>query len=130
MKKFKIWLAERHNKEQIVDTITAHLGLDKQSGQSTPLDSFDPDTLSDKIKGLGFWNTLSAEKQNSIEAMIRDQRGTIADIVREIEEVDSGGGMQSLSPPQGKDKETQTTPNDPQQPSQPEIDNMQTPQGF
>jgi len=100
MKTFQIWIESRH-KQEIAETLISQLGLDKETGLSTPLDSFDPSDFMSKIQGLGIWNQLSPEKQISIKAKVENQQGTVGDLVDEMVEIDTTGNLGGVSPPIG-----------------------------
>jgi len=100
MKTFQIWVESRQ-KQEIADTLVSQLGLNKETGLSAPLDSFDPSDLASKIQGLGIWRQLSPEKQAAVKGKIDNQQGTIGDLVDEMIEIDTSGNLGGVSPPIG-----------------------------
>jgi hypothetical protein len=98
MKPFKIWL-ETRKEEEIKDYLLSQLNLDEEHGLSVSLDSLDPDETIATLRGHGNWQTLSPEKQKSIEDKIRNGLGTVGDLVDEMVERDATGGMGGVSPP-------------------------------
>lgn len=100
MKTFQIWVEVRQ-KEEIAKTLISLLGLDEETGLSTPLDSFNPSDLLGKLQGLGVWRQLSPEKQVSLKGKIENQQGTIGDLVDEMVEIDTSGNLGGVSPPIG-----------------------------
>jgi hypothetical protein len=63
------------------------------------LDSLNPDEVLSALKGHGFWQTLSTEKQIAVEDRIKNGLGTVGELVDEMMEPDTTGGMGGVSPP-------------------------------
>jgi hypothetical protein len=81
MKSFRMWIESRE--QNIRDTILTLLGLD-EDGLETPLESLKPENIISKLEPLGMWNNLPADKQNTIKAMIKNQLGTIGELIDKI----------------------------------------------
>ena len=88
------------SQENLFDEISeAIVNLDKEKGLGVTLDSLNPDEVLSALKGHGFWQTLSAEKQTAVEDKIRNGLGTVGDLIDEMLEPDTSGGMGGVSPP-------------------------------
>lgn len=86
MRTFKLWLETRE--QNIRDTILNLLGLD-DDGLETPLESLKPEHIISKLEPLGMWNNLPSDKQSVIKGMIKQQMGTVGELIDKI--VDLGG---------------------------------------
>ena len=83
MKKFKLWLEDKEF-DKNKDFIFSYLDLSEKEGLSMPLDGFDKNDLSKKLKSSGFYDDLSEEAKERMENVLSSDDKTIGDLVRAI----------------------------------------------
>ena len=83
MKKFKLWLEDKEF-DKNKDFIFSYLDLSEKEGLSMPLDGFDKNDLSKKLKSSGFYDDLSEEAKDRMENILSSNDKTIGDLVRAI----------------------------------------------
>lgn len=80
MKKFKLWL-ENKEFDKNKDFILGYLDLSEKEGLRMPLDGFDKNDLSTKLKSSGFYDDLSPEAKDEIKNILNSDGKTIKDLV-------------------------------------------------
>lgn len=81
MKKFKLWLEDKEF-DKNKDFIFSYLDLSEKEGLSMPLDGFDKNDLSKKLKSSGFYDDLSEEAKDRVKNVLSSNDKTIGDLVR------------------------------------------------
>jgi hypothetical protein len=81
MKSFMMWLETKE--KNIRDTVLQLLGLD-DDGLETPLANLNADHMLSKLEPLGMWNSMPAGKKNEIHQMVKQQLGTVGELIDKI----------------------------------------------
>jgi hypothetical protein len=100
MKLFKEWMEQR-DQNNIKQTILALLGLD-DDGLGVPLESFEG--ILTKLKPLGIWQTMPAEKQAAITSMVEKGIGTVGELIDKMTEMGDSVEKTGVLEPQGDEE--------------------------